>query len=136
MSKLKICFVGIGSIAKRHIKNLIAVCQEREIDIQIDAVRRKNSDKTEVDIYFTNVYYSIEEVPSTYDIVFITNPTEFHLDTLDIWREKARHFFIEKPLANLSQIDRIYRTKMNEGAIYYVACPLRYNSVIQYIKKI
>lgn len=135
MSKLKICFVGIGSIAKRHIKNLIAVCQEREIDVQIDAVRRKSSDKTDVDVYFTNVYYSIEEISSLYDIAFITNPTEFHLDTLDAWGRKAKHFFIEKPLANLNQIDRIYKTRINEGAIYYVACPLRYNAVIQYIKE-
>lgn len=135
MSKLKICFVGIGSIAKRHIKNLVIVCRERRIEIQIDAVRRKNSDKTEVDVYLTHVYYSIEEITNQYDIVFITNPTKFHLDTLEAWRGKAKHFFIEKPLADLSQINKIYKIKLDEGAIYYVACPLRYNAVIQYIKE-
>ena len=37
---LKICFIGIGSIAKRHIKNIIKIFVDKNIDIIIDAVSR------------------------------------------------------------------------------------------------
>ena len=39
MNKLKVCFVGIGSIAKRHILNLQAICRENNIALCVDALR-------------------------------------------------------------------------------------------------
>ena len=40
---LEVLFVGIGSIAKRHIRNLREVCLQKDITITIDALRRKQS---------------------------------------------------------------------------------------------
>ena len=50
LKKLKVCFVGIGSIAKRHIKNLTRISFEDGINLSIDAVRR-NGNKENDDIY-------------------------------------------------------------------------------------
>lgn len=130
MNKLKVCFVGIGSIAKRHIKNLKEICVDRNIDVQIDAYRRRVC-KTE---YVDNVYTNINDVPSDYDVVFITNPTEYHLDAIRVFHNKGKNFFIEKPVVSLNQVEEARNFELRKDSIYYVACPLRYNAVIQWIK--
>ncbi len=135
MKKLKICFAGIGSIARRHIKNMTNICGERNIELQIDAVRRKESVATDVDNLITNIYYTIQDIPSDYDVAFITNPTEYHLETIKAFKGKTKHFFIEKPLVTTGQLDRVNEINIENGSVYYVACPLRYNAVIQYLKQ-
>ena len=129
---MKVCFVGIGSIAKRHIRNLSDICSERGIDLQIDAFRRFSADKTEG---VSDIYNTIESVPSDYDIIFITNPTEKHLETLRLFHDKGKHFFIEKPVVSVNQINEAKEFQLHDNAVYYIACPLRYNAVIQYIKE-
>ena len=132
---MKVCFVGIGSIAKRHIRNLNQLCAERNISLQIDALRRNpssNSDNLSGQI--KDVYYSTDDLPSDYDVIFLTNPTEYHADMLYLLHNKAQHFFVEKPIASLSTIDKLDTINYRESSVYYVACPLRYNKVIQYIK--
>ncbi len=132
MHKLKICFIGIGSIAKRHIGNLRYICWKRGIQLSIDAYRHSIGGLEAEGIEHT--YYSIDNVPCDYDIIFITNPTELHLDSLLKFHEKGRNFFIEKPVVSVSQLEKIKTFRGRIGSIYYVACPLRYNAVIQYIK--
>ncbi len=137
MDRLKILFVGLGSIAKRHIGNLREICREQGREYQIDALR-SGVDKNiayEIKGDIANVYYQEEEISSDYDIVFITNPTEFHLDALKKVHFKSRHFFIEKPVCSESQIDDMLWGPWRKGSIYYVACPLRYTAVIQYLKE-
>lgn len=135
MNQLKVCFVGVGSIAKRHIKNLTRICKEDNIDLTIDAVRRNGTkDADEISYLINDIFSSPEELGSLYDAVFITNPTEYHLNALARVTPCGRNFFIEKPIVSLSQLESIKKYKKKEKAVYYVACPLRYNAVIQYIK--
>lgn len=130
MNKLKVCFIGVGSIAKRHIRNLHAICNDKRIDVTIDAFRRSKGE-----IEGVNSVYCIEaEVPNGYDAIFITNPTDLHLVSLEQFHEKGKHFFIEKPVVSLPQIKKAMQFKTHNDSIYYVACPLRYNAVIQYVK--
>ncbi len=131
MNELKVCFVGVGSIAKRHIKNLHSVCKDRGINLQIDAFRRK----TAVVEGVNNIYSDIVSVPDDYDVIFITNPTDKHIDSLKIFHEKGKHFFIEKPVVALDQLSVAKEFITRKGSIYYVAAPLRYNAVIQWVKE-
>lgn len=136
MNRLKVCFVGIGSIARRHIENLFSICQDREITLTIDALRRANRDRREqINKYINHIYTDIQEMPDNYDVIFLTNPTEFHLDMLNKLHDHAEHFFIEKPLTSYNRIEDIFKIKYRDTSIYYVACPLRYTSVIQYLKE-
>lgn len=130
---MKVCFVGVGSIACRHIKNLTDICRERDIELTIDALRRSSSQVLE-DVTFANVYTEEKKLPNDYDVVFITNPTEFHMDMLSTLHNKAKHFFIEKPLTSLKKLDEVENFICRDDSIYYIACPLRYTSVIQYLK--
>lgn len=132
MDTLKVLFVGIGSIAKRHIRNLQIVCKDRGTVVQIDAFRRSAAGDNPEGV--SRVYTNLEDVPADYDVIFITNPTEKHLETLKAFHEKGKHFFIEKPVVSLNQLEAAKEFKTRESSIYYVACPLRYNAVIQWIK--
>jgi predicted dehydrogenase len=136
MNDLKVCFVGIGSIAGRHIRNLSEICKKNFINLEIDALRRsqrKLPDK--VCGLIQNVYTDTIDLPDDYDVIFITNPTEFHIDTLKQVNDKAKNFFIEKPLTSYKTINEVFEIEYRKDSIYYVACPLRYTNVIQYLKQ-
>lgn len=131
MERIKICFAGVGSIARRHIKNLGFIANQRKIEIRIDAFRRTKEEIEGVD----RIYTELADVPDDYDIIFITNPTEMHLSTLRKFNGKGKHFFIEKPVVSINQIAEAKIFKKNKDSVYHVACPLRYNAVVQYLKK-
>lgn len=136
MNKMTVCFVGVGSIAKRHIKNLRDVCRKRNINIAIDAVRRKAISLKDADeIGIRKVYTNVSQIIEKYDAVFITNPTEFHLYALRDFHEISDCFFIEKPIASIGQLAEAEKFELSGSKKYYVACPLRYNAVIKYIKE-
>lgn len=135
MVNLKVCFVGVGSIAKRHIKNLSELCLERHINLTIDALRKENNVlEKEVIKMISNIYLSVDNLPRDYDVIFLTNPTEYHLSALKELQSYAKHFFIEKPLTTINKANEIEEITLKEDAVYYVACPLRYTSVIGYLK--
>ena len=131
MKSLKVLFVGVGSIAKRHIRNLTEICNESKIELHIDAFRRNRDSLDGIE----NVYCDVRSIPSDYDCVFITNPTSLHLETLKSFHDKGRHFFIEKPVVSLEQLQDAKGFIPKKESVYYVAAPLRYNAVIQYIKQ-
>ena len=135
---MKICFIGIGSIARRHIENLVDLLGHEKI--QIDALRSKTINAKEK--YIENMYFNYEDMPSDYDIIFITNPTSRHLESLVKVQDKAKAFFIEKPLRIMKENQHIDNSddmkilsKLRKDAIYYVACPLRYTEIIRYVKE-
>lgn len=131
MNELKVCFIGVGSIAKRHIRNLRVICEEKQIKLSIDAFRRAHEPMEGVD----KIYCNRDKMPKDYDIIFITNPTDQHLETLKLFHEHGKNFFIEKPIVSWSQIDEARLLELKKGSVYYVACPLRYSAVIQWLKK-
>ena len=127
--------IGLGSIGTRHLKNLFAISKERCISLQVDALR---SNKTPlpngVGDLISSEYFSYDDLPDDYDIVFITNPTSKHYETISQTLSKAKHMFIEKPV--FDKIDYDYESLQWEPeGVYYVACPLRYHTVIKYIKE-
>lgn len=135
MTNMKVCFVGVGSIATRHIKNLRVVCNKNDISVTIDAVRRSESAALAEDVIVDNVYLSVDELPSDYDVAFITNPTDMHMDTLKAIHNRARHFFIEKPITSYRNLDVAENFAYREDSIYYVACPMRYKRILNYLKQ-
>lgn len=130
MKTFKICFVGVGSIAKRHIRNLTEICIDRGISLRMDAYRRNVEHVDGV----TNVYTEVMDVPEDYDAIFITNPTELHLEALKQFHKKGKHFFIEKPVVSINQLKAARNFNTRSDSVYYVAAPLRYHAVIQWIK--
>lgn len=132
---MHIAFWGLGSIAKRHIRNICDVLKQRGEIPDIDVFRHKKREIREADIreIITNVYSEKELEDKYYDIIFITNPTAQHFETIKKCVPHADHMFIEKPIfENCSE--NIAGLGLKKNAVYYVACPLRYTSVLQYIR--
>lgn len=131
MKHLKVCFIGVGSIAKRHIRNLRSICEEKGTTLSIDAFCRSLKPLEGIN----RLYCNESDMPTDYDAIFITNPTDQHWEALKKFHANGRHFFIEKPVVLLDQIDEAKEFHQRKDSVYYVACPLRYNAVIRWIKK-
>lgn len=137
MSKsYNIAFVGLGSIAKRHIKNVcdyITSCGNTySIDLYRSNIGRPISE--EIRPLVTASYLYSLDVQKDYDMVFITNPTSLHLEAAVKFRPHAKALFIEKPVFNGFDVDENVINTLDEIPSY-VACPLHYNPVLQYVKQ-
>ena len=131
MDNLKICFVGIGSIAKRHIFN---IKNNLDFDCQIDAYRSSDRPLSQdISQYISNEYHNYGDVPKDYDAIFITNPTRFHFESLKLFKDNSQNFFIEKPVVDFCDLNKNFAEF--ESKTCYVACPLRHSSVIKYFKE-
>jgi predicted dehydrogenase len=136
MTAVNVCFVGVGSIATRHIVNLHAIFKARGRQVNIDCCRSgMHALPQELNGLIRNVFYAPEEVGDGYDMIFITNPTHMHLDAIRAFKDKSDCFFVEKPLCAPGQdVSVIGDVAQNPAKKVYIACPLRYTNVIRYIK--
>lgn len=136
---MKVCFVGLGSIGCRHINNLKSIINDRQNDLEIHAFRESNKVlNEEIKELIDREIFKVSDLDDDYDIVFITNPTNMHYDTINKFILKTKNIFIEKPVFDHSQYDwkQLLNNKINDNGIYYVAAPLRYTKVLESIKRI
>ena len=126
---MKVCFVGMGSIGKRHIKNFAKICTDRKLEMEIHLLRSSKKElDNEIERLVSKEIYNYLDLDDCYDAIFITNPTYLHFDTIEQLKDKSKVFFVEKPVFDTSSVDiSVLRPDEN---IYYVACPLRYTSVL------
>lgn len=136
MKHYNIAFVGMGSIGKRHLSNvcqlITSIGNTYDIDLYRSSMSRELS--KEVTSLVANQYLCNEPVQEEYDMVFITNPTSMHLETAVKFRSHAKALFIEKPVFDGFDVDEDI-IKTLDDIPSYVACPLRYNPVLQYVKQ-
>jgi len=126
---MRIVIVGLGSIARKHIKAI------RNIDTgaELFALRREQAGSEEG---ITNVY-SWDEISFKPDFILISNPTMAHAETI----KKAIAFncplFIEKPvLGRLEEGDALGEAIGSSNIATYVACNLRFHPCLVYLKNL
>lgn len=136
MKHYNIAFVGMGSIGKRHLSNVCQLITSKGNTYDIDLYRSSMSRELskEVTAVVANQYLCNEPVQKEYDMVFITNPTSMHLETAVKFRSHTKALFIEKPVFDGFDVDEDIIKTLDEIPSY-VACPLRYNPVLQYVKQ-
>ena len=133
---MKICFIGLGSIGCRHLKNISEILTERKIPFEIHALRSTQKPlSSEIEELLTKTVTNYDALDAQYDIVFITNPTDKHYETLQKILPKAKNIFIEKPLF-MNTDENLGTLPLQLDAVYYVAAPLRYNPVFPIIEQI
>lgn len=126
---MKVCFVGTGSIGKRHIRNLIFIAQKENVPLELHLLRSsRTSLEPDVQDAAARICYAASELDAQYDAIFITNPTYLHYPVMRELRGKAAFFFVEKPVFDRVDLDI---TPFAGDAVYYVACPLRYTNVLR-----
>lgn len=131
---MKILFIGLGSIGKRHLRNIADILFEKNIDYSIDALRSRHLQlPADTELLIAQTYSDLSQITENYDITFICNPTHLHFQTIESILPITKHIFIEKPVFESLNVD-YQRLPLQKDSIYYVACPLRYTGVLQYIK--
>ena len=133
MKHYNIAFVGMGSIGKRHLGNVCQLVKEQGDTCSIDLYRSSLARElpAEITALVANQYLCSDDVIKHYDMVFVTNPTSMHKQTIEQFRGHADAFFIEKPVFDVVLDD----VSAYDDVPSYVACPLRYNPVLQYVKQ-
>lgn len=132
----RIAFVGAGSIGRRHIRNVSAFLRSRGDNVSIDLYRSApgRSLPPEISALVSHQYLLDEPLPDDrkYDVVFVTCPTACHYDVMVKFLPAAKSFFVEKPVFDTAEKDLSVFAACPD-TMFYVACPLRYCAVLQYV---
>ena len=124
---MNILFVGLGSIAKKHL----AAIRDLIVEPYIFALR---SDCNSSSLPGIKNIYSLDELEIQPDFIIISNPTHLHASTIKNALTLNCPLFIEKPvLQNLKDIEILTESIQNKNILTYVACNLRFHPVIQYL---
>jgi len=114
---VKFVIVGLGSIGKKHQKNLLS------LNHQVVGCHRGDDLKQLL----------VEEKPNG---VFICNPTSLHLKTAMIVAEAGINIFIEKPIShNLKGVDELLKIVKQKKLVLMVGYNLRFQLELEKIKK-
>lgn len=132
---MKAVVVGLGSIGRRHIKNLKTI----DPGIHVVVLRRPSAEKDMgdtrglVDEVFFDPVDALRWGP---DAVFITNPAPFHMETALSFAKNGVHLFVEKPLSVcVEDIDPVLRECGRKNLILMVGYVLRFLEPFQCIRK-
>ena len=140
MKHYRTAFIGLGSMGRRHIRDLKAMMDGRGDICSIDVYRSDASRPVPEDIsgFVDKEYLLSDPIPGNmekYDIIFITNPTSMHFETFKRFLPFAKSMFIEKPVFDRTDIDLSeLEPEILKTVPCYVACPLRYNPVLEYVR--
>ena len=93
---MKILICGIGSIGKRHAKNLINLGEKNIIFYRERNFEIKDKKLKKIKV-FHNLSEALKEKPK---ITFICNVTSKHILTAIECAKSGSHLFIEKPISN------------------------------------
>lgn len=130
---MKFLFVGLGSIATKHIKDLVEITENRQIPCEIYVLRREITELPR-----ELISYKITQVTDcgedSYDVIFVTNPTTLHYKTLEKLKGKAKYYFIEKPIFENCLYD--YKQLGINEKNTYIAAPLRHSETYKQLKQI
>ena len=132
--KVSVLFAGLGSIGCRHLKNLSVACRRRGLALEADALRHAAAPlPDDISTLIRQEYVSADELPR-YDLAFICNPTQRHLETMRLLDGKAAHVFVEKPVF-VRPVDAVALGPFRDASRYYVACPLRHTRVFAFLRE-
>lgn len=128
--KQRIVIFGLGSIGSRHARLL-----SENFSCDLVAFRKNTSLSHPLGIPEVHTWAELEKWAP--DIAFVTNPTSMHVATAKRCAQKGWHLFIEKPLAHrwpgCAELQKICEKKK---LVNYVACQLRFDPIIEHLKKI
>jgi predicted dehydrogenase len=125
---MKVLIIGLGSIANKHIKALRALYD----DIDIYALR---SGVIINEIVGVNNIYSYNDLPNAIDFAIISNATNLHFESIQKMIEYNIPIFVEKPVVhNRESILKLEKILNGTTLFNYVACNLRFNPCLQFLK--
>jgi len=127
--------VGLGSIGKRHLRNILAIENTKKLEIIIYSKQTKSylSNYKNIKIFDTLDKCLLEKP----DVGFITNETVHHIPIAIKLAKVGLDLFIEKPLSNkISNVKTFSKIIKTKKLITLVGCNLRFHRCINEIKNL
>ena len=127
-----ILIVGLGSIGRRHLENLLQLKNMKLI------VYTKRTDLKSFEEQGVKISNSLTEcLKENPDIGFITNETSLHIPIAIKLAEIGMDLFIEKPLSNSSKdIKKLNAIVRKKKLITQIGCNFRFHPCIKKIKNL
>lgn len=132
---MDICIIGLGSIGQRHLRNIHAVAAQRGVDVATDVVEPRELDYLdEATRSLVRQRLAAPDGIGRYDMIFVTNPSQLHAETLAAVRDRADFFFVEKPVFTQA-LDGDALAPYADERKFYVACPIRHTRVYGFLSE-
>jgi len=125
---MKFLIAGLGSIGRRHFRNLIALGEK---DIVLLRTRKATLSDDELAGY--PVETDLQEALRKHKpaAVIVSNPTAFHLDVAIPAAQAGCHILLEKPISHsLERLDVLQRTAETSGSRILVGFQFRYHPTL------
>lgn len=130
---MKFLIAGLGSIGRRHLRNLLAL---GESDIILYRTHRGTLPDSELPDFpvETDLTTALKQQP---DAVIISNPTALHLDVAIPAAQAGCHLFLEKPISHsLERIDELTVAVSSTGVSVFVGFQFRFHPGLRQVKRL
>jgi len=125
---MKILIAGLGSIGRRHFRNLIALGEK---NIVLLRTRKATLSDDELSGYpvETDIHEALKKQKP--DAVVVANPTALHLDVAIPAAEMGSHILLEKPVSHsLDGLDNLQQAAQKSGSRILVGFQFRYHPTL------
>ena len=125
---MKFLIAGLGSIGRRHFRNLIALGEK---DIVLLRTRKATLPDDELAGYpvETDIHEALKKHKP--DAVIVANPTALHLDIAIPAAEAGCHILLEKPISNsLERLDLLQQAAQKSGSKILVGFQFRFHPTL------
>jgi predicted dehydrogenase len=131
MKKHTILMVGLGSIGRRHLRNLRALGEHSIICYRSGRGSLCEKDFVGV-VNEEDLKRALRHQP---DIAVISNPTAIHMETAIECARSGCHLFIEKPLSSsLEGCDELMSIVRENQIITMIGCQFRFHPLLSSLK--
>lgn len=132
--QLKVLFIGLGSIGRRHLANLHALCGGRGIRLEASALRATDAPLPPETAGLVRRELRALPPGEDFDAIFITGPTHLHGAALQQVKGRAGARFIEKPILR-QPAESLEALGLGPGQRAYVAAPMRWTALYAALKQ-
>jgi predicted dehydrogenase len=131
---MKFLIAGLGSIGRRHFRNLIALGEK---DIVLLRTRKGTLPDDELAGFPVETDLTEALKKHKLDAVVVTNPTSMHLDIAIPAAEAGCHILLEKPVSNsLERLDILQKTVEKSGSKILVGFQFRYHPTLNKVREL
>ena len=125
---MKILIAGLGSIGRRHFRNLIALGEK---DLVLLRSRKATLPDDELAGYPVETDLQDALTKHNPDAVIVANPTSLHLDVAIAAAQAGCHILLEKPVSHsLDRLDVLEQAAQKSGSRILVGFQFRYHPTL------
>ncbi|MFZ6026480.1 MAG: Gfo/Idh/MocA family protein [Chloroflexota bacterium] len=130
---MKFLIAGLGSIGRRHFRNLLALGERDIILYRTHRATLPDDDLAGFPVE-TDLLAALAHRP---DAVIVSNPTALHLDVAIPAAEAGFHLFLEKPVSHvLERLDRLRNAVARTGVKVLVGFQFRFHPGLRLVHRL